>query len=92
MINQVGKQLNRFAYVCIFLLILSIVTACGDKDELKTSLQKSSKETNKSVITNSEEYITERAKLPVDIKWVTNNIDPVFASPDAKKAVRCTLL
>ena len=85
MIKQVGKQLNRFAYVCIFLLILSIVTACGDKDELKTSLQKSSKETNKSVITNSEEYITERVKLPEDIKWVTNSIDPVFASLDAKK-------
>jgi microcin C transport system substrate-binding protein len=85
MINQVGKQLNRFAYVCIFLLILSLVTACGDKDELKTSLQKSSKETNKSVITNSEEYITEGVKLPEDIKWVTNNTDPVFASLDAKK-------
>lgn len=62
----------------LFTLIVFLLSACGDSDK------ESDKSTEKPA---SEEYTAKYVKgtLPKGLKWLTNEKDPVFSSPNAIK-------
>lgn len=71
-----------FRFLAVIVLALSICSC----DERKEETGKNKGVQNKVVDINREAKANmEKVKLPEDIEWLTNDIDPIFASPDAKR-------
>jgi microcin C transport system substrate-binding protein len=71
-----------FRFLTVIVLAIFICACEGRKEETanKQNIQKEAKNIDKEAKVN-----TTTEKLPEDIKWLTNDTDPVFSSPDAKK-------
>ena len=69
--------------VILFFIFILIFFGCGQNENGKqqTDLESTDDIQTEKSVANSREY----AELPSNIKWLTNNEDPVFSSEKAKK-------
>ncbi len=81
---QIKKKSNS-------IIIATIVLIIGSSSMLLYMLgcsQAPDPDSDKSVVGSESDYIKPESattELPKDIKWLTNETDPVFSAPDAKK-------
>lgn len=65
----------------IFILFISMVSCGKEQEETKVETD----EIKKEVTEDKVDVKFGEIELPQDIKWLTNDSDPVFAAPDAEK-------
>ncbi|MBG0779625.1 MAG: ABC transporter substrate-binding protein, partial [Desulfotignum balticum] len=69
-------------WVFVLLVCCAALTGCSDNREGAETTEPSF---SKLLDRENEPLLREYAPMPENIHWLTNDIDPVFASPDAEK-------
>ena len=74
--------LRRFSPILAAILLLTLLTACGEEQQTEPAATAPKAETQP---TETTPPVQPKEKLPDGIQWLTNDSDPVYSSPDAAK-------
>jgi len=77
-LNKVASCLKGFV---ILILFISMVSCGKEQEETKVETD----EITKEVTEDKSETKIDKTILPQDLKWLTNDSDPVFSAPEAQK-------
>jgi microcin C transport system substrate-binding protein len=81
MIEKPNRKRLAIVFTTLMILTVALMFACKDKSSEAISSAEAG--------SGDKEYIFKaeisRAPLPADLKWLTNDSDTVYASPEAKK-------